>query len=157
MITDPEVRRLLGAVMAYDNRKPGEANVLAWSEAARRGRWTFAEALEAIHAHYAERGDWLMPGMVTQAIRTARQDRSMREPLVQPNPIGQARLAELTAGAFSAISDRPDDPGDAARRAALARPCPFCEAKPSEPCTRRGLTSRVRRAQVHPSRLEEPS
>lgn len=154
MITDPEVRRLLAAVMAYDNRKPGEANVLAWSEAARRGRWTFDEALEAIHTHYADRSEWLMPGMVTAHIKATRQDRAMREPLVHPDPIGQKRVAELVAGAFSAISRDEDDPGDVARRAALARPCPFCSAKPGEQCTRRGLTGRTRLTKLHPSRLE---
>lgn len=155
MLTDPEIRRLLANVMAYDNRKPGEANVLAWTEAANRGRWTFPEAVEAIHAHFAERSDWLMPGMITAHIRAARQDRAMREPPPPPNPIGQARLGELTAGAFSAISDDPADPGDSARRAALTRTCPYCSATPGQPCTRRGLTGRVRLAKVHPSRLQE--
>lgn len=149
-----EVKHLLAVVMAYDNRKPGEANVAAWTEAANRGRWTFDEALDAIHAHYAERSEWLMPGMITAQIKAARQDRAMREPIVHPDPIGQARLLELTAGAFRAISGDDTDPRDAARRAALARPCPFCAAKAGKPCTRRGLTGPVTLTKVHPSRLE---
>jgi hypothetical protein len=71
-LTELEVRRLLAAAMAYDNRKPGESTVLAWSEAARRERWTFDAALDAVHAHYAESTAYLMPGHITQRIRLAR-------------------------------------------------------------------------------------
>ena len=153
-LTEYEVRGLLTHAMGYDNRKPGDLNVASWIEASRRARWTFPEALEAVHAHYAERSEFLMPGMVTAHIRAARQDRAMREPIDRPDPIGQAKLRELTAGAFNAIGDDPADPGDAARRGALTRPCGYCGAKPDEPCTRRGLTGRVRLSKVHPSRLE---
>lgn len=154
MLTDPEVRRLLAAVMAYDNRKPGQATVLAWTEASTRGRWTYAEALEAVHAHFAERSEWLMPGMVTAAIKAARQDAAMREPIKHPDRIGQARLLELVSGAFSAISNDSNDPGETARRAAVARPCPFCKAAAGSPCTRLSQSGRVRLGNVHPSRQE---
>lgn len=68
-----EVRRLLAAAMAYDNRKPGQAAVLAWGEAADRGRWSFEAALEAVHCHYAESTEFLMPGHITQRLRTGRR------------------------------------------------------------------------------------
>lgn len=70
-MTEPEVRRLLAAAMAYDNRKPGEANIAAWTEAANRGRWTFDDALEAVHEHYARSSVFLMPAHITKAIRPA--------------------------------------------------------------------------------------
>lgn len=153
MLTDREARLVLAAAMSYDNRKPGDANVAAWLEAATRGRWTLTEALEAVHEHYARETAWLMPGHVTAAIRAARQDAAMRTPQEPPpDPIGQARLAELTAGAFRALTFGDDEPEK--QIGVLTRACPFCQAKPGEHCTRRGLTGRVRLAKVHPSRLE---
>lgn len=87
MLTDPQVRALLAAAMSYDNRKPGNANVAAWTEAATRGRWTFDAALDAIHAHYAASTDFLMPGHITQRIKA--------EVRYAPNP---DRPAALPAG-----------------------------------------------------------
>lgn len=72
-MTESEVRALLAAAMAYDNRKPGAANVAAWTEAARRGRWTFDVALEAIHEHYTRSPDFIMPGHITAAVRARMQ------------------------------------------------------------------------------------
>ncbi len=60
---------LLKAASAYDNRKPDPASVLAWSEAARRGGWTFDRALDAIHHHYASSPDRIMPGHITAHMR----------------------------------------------------------------------------------------
>lgn len=109
MLTDAEVRLLLGHAMAYDARlQPGEATVAAWTEASRRGRWTYDEALEVTHQHYAESTDWLMPGTITQRIRSARNDRAMREaakPARQPDAIGQRRIEELTTGAFQTLNE----------------------------------------------------
>lgn len=156
MLSEREVKLVLAAAMAYDNRDPGQGNVAAWSEAARRGRWTLPEALEAVHQYYATETAWLMPGHVAQAIRTARQDAAMRAPQEPaPDPLGEARLAELTAGAFRAITDGEDaGASNGARRRGLSRPCSYCCARPGEPCTRRGLVGRVRLAKVHPARLE---
>lgn len=72
-----------------------------------------------------------------------------------PDPVGQARYAQLTAGAFTAIGAGPDDdPGDTRRRTALDHPCPHCHAQPGEPCTRSSAGGRARLAAVHPSRRE---
>lgn len=71
-MTEQEIRALLIAAMAYDNRKPGDATVAAWLEAAGRARWTFEAALDALHSHYAESSDWVMPGHITARIRTTR-------------------------------------------------------------------------------------
>lgn len=79
----------------------------------------------------------------------------------RPNEIGRRRIAELTAGAFKAIPG-PGTPSRAevdaaeARSAALARPCPYCEARPHEPCTRSSATGRVRIAHPHPARTPNP-
>lgn len=68
-MTEQEIRTLLALAMSYDNRRPGEANVAAWREAADRGRWTFDAAVEAIHEHYARSTEFLMPGHITAAVR----------------------------------------------------------------------------------------
>lgn len=70
-LTESEVRRLLAVVMAYDNRKPGDAAVLAWAEAARRGGWTLDGALDAVHQHYSRSTEWIMPGHITETLRAA--------------------------------------------------------------------------------------
>jgi len=64
-MTETEIRALLAAAVAYDNRRPSAANIAAWHEAANRARWTFHAALDAIHAHYAESTTFLMPGHIT--------------------------------------------------------------------------------------------
>lgn len=68
-MTKDEVLTLLQVIAAYDNREAHPLMVAAWTEAATRRGWTFAAAVEAVHEHYAESSDWLMPGTVTQLIR----------------------------------------------------------------------------------------
>lgn len=72
-MNETEIRQLLAVAMAYDNRKPGQAAVLAWGEAARRARWTFEAAMDAVHAHYAESTEFLMPAHITQRLRAGRR------------------------------------------------------------------------------------
>lgn len=109
-MTEQEVRALLAAAMAYDNRKPGEANIAAWLEAANRGRWTFDAALEAIHAHYVASADFLMPAHITAALRAKSR---------QPTP-----FAELEAS-------QPASPEHAERMSALIRDT-FAMPKPTD-------------------------
>lgn len=92
-MNETEIRHLLASVMAYDNRKPGQAAVLAWSEAAARARWTFTEALEAVHRHYAESTDFLMPGHITKLIRVKRREASERLALPPSNPASDEAIA----------------------------------------------------------------
>ncbi|MFE3105964.1 hypothetical protein [Nocardia tengchongensis] len=67
-----ELVSLLQVITAYDNRSADAGTVAAWAEAARRQRWTFAEAIDAVHEHYSANTTWLMPGHVTQLIRRER-------------------------------------------------------------------------------------
>lgn len=78
-----EVIELLQVIQSYDNRSTSQLTIATWHEAAQRGRWTRAAALEAVHEHYATSTDWLMPGHVTTMVRAA-----MRQP---------APAAEVTA------------------------------------------------------------
>jgi hypothetical protein len=72
-MTENEVKELLAVVTSYDNRKVGRGMVSAWTESAQRGRWTFDEACNAVHGHYAEQTAYIMPGVVTDRIRAARR------------------------------------------------------------------------------------
>jgi hypothetical protein len=79
-VTEQEIRALLAAAVAYDNRRPANANVIAWEEAANRAGWTFDAALDAVHAHYAESAAWLMPGHITARLAAAKSDPSWPAP-----------------------------------------------------------------------------
>ncbi len=72
-MNEQDVRAVLATAMAYDNRKPGEANIAAWMEAADRGRWTYEDAIEAVHQHYATSTQFLMPGHITAVVRARLQ------------------------------------------------------------------------------------
>ena len=74
-MTEEEVRKLLAICVAYDNRRPSEANIAAWAEASRRAHWDFDAACDAIHQHYATSTDFLMPGHVTKTLEAQRKDR----------------------------------------------------------------------------------
>lgn len=76
-----EIIRLLQIASCYDNRNPAESMIVAWEDAACRGRWVYAEAAEAIKIHYANSVEFIKPAHVTQLIRSARQDAAMREPV----------------------------------------------------------------------------
>lgn len=154
-LTEDQIKHLLAAAMAYDNRKPGQANVSAWGEAAYRERWDYHGALEAIHAHYATSTAFLMPAHITAHVKAARQDESMRKQIEAPlpDPIGQDRLNRLIADCFQSIGRDYDPVVVAERRDALRVACPHCGAAPRSECTRAGRGGPVR-SDVHPSRLE---
>lgn len=133
-LTDREVRHLLAVTMSYDNRKPSDAAVLAWGEAASRGRWTFEEAVEAVHEHYVRSNEFLMPAHITALVRSRRQDAAMREPVVAPDAVGQARVVGMLSGAFRDVGE--PAPGDLAQLhdAVLAVRCPRCQSGPGVRC-----------------------
>lgn len=82
---------LLSVIAAYDRRSIGEGDIAAWSESARRAGWRFEDAVDAVHAHFADSSKWLMPGHVTERIRLARR---------QPAPAGEVlALAKPPASA----------------------------------------------------------
>lgn len=108
MMHRDEIVDLLSAISAYDNRNASNAAILAWTETANRGRWTFREALDAIHAHYAEATTFLMPGHVTQLIKARRQDAALRSPVDPPDRTGQKAIAQLIKGAFRSTDENQD-------------------------------------------------
>jgi hypothetical protein len=71
-VTTDEIITLLQAIGVYTGKEVDEAAVAAWSESARRRSWTFPEAIDAVHEHFADETGWIMPGHVTQLIRRVR-------------------------------------------------------------------------------------
>ncbi|MBF6515561.1 hypothetical protein IU421_14910 [Nocardia cyriacigeorgica] len=81
-----QVIDLLMAAKAYDNRKIDEVMVMAWSESARRARWDYPAAVDAVHEHFANTpGAYLMPGHITERIRAMRR---------HPAPIAELRALD---------------------------------------------------------------
>lgn len=72
-MTRDDVLDLLKVIAAYDRRTVGEADVLVWSEQARRGRWSRDAAFEAIHAHYAEATSMIGTADVNRSVRASRR------------------------------------------------------------------------------------
>lgn len=104
-LTDQQIVLLLAAATGYDNRKAGQANLLAWGEASDRGHWTFEQALEAIHDHYARTDAFITPALISKYVRTMREhaealaDQEERRalegaPVRDWRPIWQKELAE---------------------------------------------------------------
>lgn len=153
MMNRNEVIDLLSAITAYDNRNATRETVLAWSKAAEIGRWTLPEALEAVHEHFAEATEYLLPGHITQRIKAARQDRHMRHELQQldaapVNPAAADRIQQIV----NQVSERLGWEADR-DRSAMTVECPYCHAKPRERCTTKD-GKRLRLSPAHPARVE---
>lgn len=67
-----QVESLLAVCAGFDNRKPGDLNVLAWQRASDIGHWGYDEAVDAICEWYSEHTDFVMPAHVQSLIRKHR-------------------------------------------------------------------------------------
>jgi hypothetical protein len=134
-VTEDEVRKLLVVAMSYDNRKmPGQANVMAWCEAATRGRWTFTSALDAVHAHYSEDTAFLMPGHVTARIRKARAlQPAVQRLAIEAPPAEPERIRSIIGGLAKMLGWQKAAPSTAE---SLPVQCPHCHSLPGKPCVR---------------------
>jgi hypothetical protein len=153
-VTPQEIINLLSIAAAFDNRKPGEATVHAWTDSARRGRWTFDEASEAVKTYYAtttaER-PFVMPSHITQWIKGDRQDRAMRTQAAElisgpPHPRVVAAVEEVAKTTVIPEQRGPRTP-------ALRVACPHCGANPGQSCTR-PTPKGPKHMTPHPSRVE---
>ena len=84
-MTHDEIVTLLQIIHHYDSRVIDSTAVAVWSESARRARWSFAEAVEAVHEHNAHSTDYLKPAHVTDRIRLTRR---------QPAPVAELRALD---------------------------------------------------------------
>lgn len=150
-ITNTEAIDLLTAASVYDSRKPNPDAVLAWMKASELGRWSFPEALNALHEHYATSRDYLMPAHITERIK-ARRAQPGRPELPPGSPAGRARVDDAIAEVAKNLGwKRPPDPDE--NRRVLAVRCPWCSAAPHEPCSRpTGRGGRL--TGPHPARVE---
>lgn len=105
-MNETEVRALLAACVAYDNRRPSAANIAAWCEAANRAGWTFQAALDAIHAHYAESTAFLMPGHITARLAAASEQHSVWPPPYAALPAAQPADETTRRRIMAMVGDR---------------------------------------------------
>lgn len=156
-MTHNEVVDLLTAISAYDNRKPNPASVLAWGKAAELGRWTLPEALDAVHAHFSENPDYLMPAHVTARVKAARQDRALRQEqaALEAGPVDAAaadrirQICDDLAGRMGWTDD-----GKTRLSFALKVACPHCHASEGERCVNPSTSQPLRESGCHPSRAD---
>lgn len=152
-----EVVDLLTAISAYDNRKANPASVLAWGKAAELGRWTLAEALDAVHAHFSENPDYLMPAHVTTRVKAARQDRAMRDEALAleaapQDPAVAERIRRICDDLAQTMGWTDDGHGRSGF--ALRVPCPHCHVGEGERCVVPATGKPMREGPCHPSRAE---
>lgn len=156
-LDENQVRALLVVAMSYDNRRPGDANVAAWMDAAARARWEFVPAREAIKAHYAESDKFIMPGHITERLKVSKALPPKFVPEIE-GPSGPPAVDERIRELVEATAEKlawPDTQGH--RSPALSVRCPVdgCHAAVGQPCTRPTTGSqRVERGTAHPSREE---
>jgi len=163
-LNQEQVAALLVVAMAYDNRKPGDATVAAWTEAAHRGKWRFGPAREAIHAHYATSTAFIMPAHITERLKVESRfpPRFGEDPPAEleagppPEPAQPERVRSIVEALAGRLGwkRKPahDDP-------ALQVDCPWCNAVAGRPCAQ--LATRgphrgeyIKRSTPHPSRVD---
>jgi hypothetical protein len=145
-----DVVKLLAIASAFDNRKPNEAQAIAWAEVL--DGLDPRDCVEAIKGHYKESKEYLMPAHIVARARMMMLDRRDRQTaeehlaIMAQSPVEGQRLA-IEAGAKD-IGNEPyrSSKGD------RALPCKWCGAKAGQPCTTPGTQRRL--MFVHPSRLE---
>jgi hypothetical protein len=121
-VTIEETIDLLTVAAAYDRRKVGEADAIAWHAAI--GDLPFEDSRAAVVAHYQESGDWLMPSHVRTRVKDARRQRIFDAGIPAPPPEllddPVAYGAALQAAATALADGRDPD----AAMAAIARQRP---------------------------------
>ncbi len=68
-----EIVSLLRVVAFYDHRPVSAEVIKAFAMAAHLAEWTFPEAEQAVHRHYAFSPDYLKPGHITQILQAERE------------------------------------------------------------------------------------
>jgi hypothetical protein len=158
VLTRPEMVDLLTAASAYDNRKPNPAAVMAWGKAAELERWTFEEALAALHLHYASSTEFAMPAHITALIKADRQDRALREEGARQleqspaNPAAAARIQQITDELAQQMGWVEE--GQTRTGFALKVACPHCHAVAGERCVSPSTGKALRKSPAHGSRVD---
>jgi hypothetical protein len=102
---------LLTYIVAYDRRTTGRADVIAWHDAATRANWTTTEAQEAVKIHFTHSTEWLMPGHITQIIKTnRRQPPPHKNQLALTSPPAQTHTRNQAMNQIRATLKHPKNP-----------------------------------------------
>lgn len=155
-MTNDDIVDLLSAITAYDNRNASQSTVLAWGKASELGRWTLPEALDAVHEHFAESTEYLMPAHVTARIKATRQDRALRNEALAieagvVDPAAADRVAQVVADIANCLGwDDGRQPGGTA----LKVRCPHCGASPGNRCISTSTGKALTQSACHPSRAD---
>lgn len=149
-----EVIDLLTMIQAFDKRTVGEPDVVAWEDSAKRGRWTYDEASEAVREYYAKTTSerpFIMPSHITNMVRANREIEHMRfqrDSLPPINPRVREAIEQVAETTHIPAEPRP------MRNNALSVVCPHCKAPIGQTCTRPRLIGRPKPMMPHPSRKE---
>jgi hypothetical protein len=154
-LDENQIRALLVVAMAYDNRRPGDAAVEAWMDAAGRARWAFVDAREAIKAHYAESHVFITPGHITERLKVGKRQPPPVAELEGPTdpPADPERIRELVESLADDLA-WPESQGSRSPGLSVRCPVVHCHAVPFRPCTRSSSRGAVERSTPHPSRIE---
>lgn len=161
MLSETEIKHLIALAGVYDQRRPpadptaARMVIRSWQDASDRGRWTYTAAAEAIKAHYAETTDYLMPGHITALLRDRRrQPPSLAETRAALPPADPASAAQVAAVVAEVGRDLGWSDHTLEARSALSVACPWCRARPGEPCTRPNRAGGNVATRPHPIRRE---
>jgi hypothetical protein len=127
--------------------------VTEWLAVADLGRWTYVDAVQAVHAHFTESTEYLMPAHITERIRAARADAAARAQLDDEavvDPASAERVREIVAELAEKLAWPQSTPE--ARQAMRVR-CPHCHAGAGERCVT-PAGKRLTESPCHPSRLK---
>lgn len=89
-MTGDEIGKLLGLMALADNRKPPEDDegrrvmIEFWLRMV--GDLTYADASEAVLAHYRESREWVMPSDIRERVKAVRAERLDQTPPPPPPP-----------------------------------------------------------------------
>jgi hypothetical protein len=98
-MTLDETIDLLATCAAYDRRTIGKTDAVAWHAVV--GDLPFADAQQAVFAHYAESREWIMPADVRQRVKRKQRDEADRGRIHQIlDPEAYRREVERADDAF---------------------------------------------------------
>lgn len=136
-MTRSQTAQVLAAIQCYDHRQVGESDVAAWHAVI--GEYEFADCMAAVTAHFRESDKWMMPAHVVGYVKAQRRraaeldhEQRTRVMIESATPADRVLVHEL-AGRARSVFGMPAA-WQQRRAEALHEPCPWCRARPGEPC-----------------------
>ncbi|MEU1736496.1 hypothetical protein [Streptosporangium sp. NPDC020145] len=150
-MTPEETIDLLSLAASFDRRTVGRADVMAWHAAV--GDLDFADARDAVVAHYRDNREWIMPADVRKRVKAVREERLARQPVPAPpaenyraglraaiDQIAGGRSVQHALGRSAPTPPNAEylaeraDPHRELRVAVAPMACPRCGAVPGARC-----------------------